>query len=209
MRFGLDGLPYEALEPVSTGETWGVRVRSEGPPSSFPVPLGLVTVAALQADTMLIGTGASFEVASISPDGTPVRLLRAPIERAPVTPEMSDAYTAAATTRLRTGAKSLNTLLDSTLIRSLQKAPFPARMPAFGRMLVDRTGALWLSAPLNPRPRRPCGMSSRPTAPGSGRSRRGRPARGRNRRRLRDRRLAPAPRTGHVRVYPLSRGAGS
>jgi len=28
------------------------------------------------------------------------------------------------------GAKSLNTPLDSTLIRSLEKAPFPARMPA-------------------------------------------------------------------------------
>lgn len=150
MRFGLDGLPHAALGRFPQGETWGVRVRSEGPPSSFPVPFGLVTVAGLQADTMLIGTGASFEVASIGPDGTPVRLLRAPIERTPVSAEMSSEYTAAATTRLRTGAKSLNTPLDSTLIRSLQKAPFPARMPAFGRMLVDRTGALWLSAPLNP-----------------------------------------------------------
>jgi hypothetical protein len=150
MRFGLDGLPYEALGRFPQGETWGVRIRPDGPLSPFPVPFGLVTVAALRADTMLIGTGARFEVASIGPDGKSVGLLRAPIERATVTPEMSREYSAAAVTRLRTGAKSLNTPLDSTLIRSLEKAPFPAQMPAFGRMLVDRTGALWLSAPLNP-----------------------------------------------------------
>lgn len=150
MRFGLDGLPSETLGQFPQGETWGVPVRPQGPLSSFPLPFGLVTVAALRADTMLIGTGASFEVASIGPDGTPVGLLRAPIAREPVTPEESSAYTVAAITRLRTGAKSLNTPLDSGLIRSLEKAPFPAKKPAFGRMLVDRTGALWLSAPLNP-----------------------------------------------------------
>ena len=150
MRFGLDGLPQEALGRFPQGESWGVQVRKEGPPAPFPVPFGLVTAAALRADTMLIGTGASFEVASIGPDGKPVGVLRAPVEREPVTPEMSNSYTSAAVTRIRTGAKSLNTPLDSTLIQSLERAPFPARMPAFGRMLVDRTGALWLSAPLNP-----------------------------------------------------------
>jgi hypothetical protein len=150
MRFGLDGLPREALGQFPQGESWGVPVRPQGPPSSFPVPFGLVTVAALRADTMLIGTGASFEVASIGPNGTPVGLLRASIAREAVTPEESKDYTAAAITRLRTGAKTLNTPLDSGLIRTLEKAPFPANKPAFGRMLVDRTGALWISAPLNP-----------------------------------------------------------
>ena len=150
MRFGLDGLPREALGQFPQGETWGVPVRPQGPPSPFPVPFGLVTVAALRADTMIIGTGANFEVASIGPDGTPIGLLRAPIAREAVTPEESKEYTVAAITRLRTGAKSLNTSLDSGLIRSLEKAPFPAQKPAYGRMLVDRTGALWLSAPLNP-----------------------------------------------------------
>jgi hypothetical protein len=150
VRFDLEGQPSASLGQFPQGETWGVQVRSDGPPAPFPVPFGLVTVAALRADTMLIGTGASFEVASIGPDGKPVGLLRAPIARETVTPEESGAYTAAAITRLKTGAKSLKTPLDSVLIRSLEKAPFPARKPAFGRMLVDRTGALWLSAPLNP-----------------------------------------------------------
>ena len=117
MRFGLDGLPREALGEFPQGETWGAQVRPKGPPSPFPVPFGLVTVAALRADTMLIGTGARYEVASIGPDGKPVRLLRAPIAREAVTPEESQDITTAAITRLRTGAKSLSTPLDSVLIR--------------------------------------------------------------------------------------------
>jgi hypothetical protein len=78
----------------------------------------------------------------------PVGLLRAPIARAPITSEESAAFTEAALARLRAGALKLKTPLDSGLIRSLEKAPFPELKPAFGRMLVDRTGALWLSTPL-------------------------------------------------------------
>jgi hypothetical protein len=150
MRFGLDGTPTASLGQFPQSEVFGVQVRAEGSPSPFPVPFGLVTVAGLRADTMLIGTGSSFEVASIGPDGSPVALLRATIERERVTPEESREFTASAITRLRTGVKSLNTTLDSSLVRALEKAPFPTRKPAFGRMIVDRTGALWLSAPLSP-----------------------------------------------------------
>ena len=147
MRFGLDGLPRTSLGIFPQSESFGVLVRPKGPPSPFPVPYGLVTVAGLRADTMLIGTGASFEIASIDPDGKTVGLLRVDIPREPVTPEESAEYTKAAVTRLRSGALSLKTPLDSSVIRAVEKAPFPARKPAFGRLLVDRTGALWISAP--------------------------------------------------------------
>jgi len=150
MRFALDGTPATSFGKFPQAEVFGVQVRAEGPPSPFPVPFGLTTVAAVRADTVLLGTGSSFEVASFGPDGAPVGLLRATIERERVTPEDAKEFTASAITRLKTGVKSLNTTLDSSLVRALEKAPFPARKPAFGRMLVDQTGALWLSTPLNP-----------------------------------------------------------
>ena len=150
MRFDLDGTPRAAIGQFPQGQTFGVRVRPEGAPAPFPVPFGLATVAAIRGDTTLIGTGASFEIASIGPDGTPVGILRAAIPRTPVTAAETTEYTAAAITRLKTGARTLNTPLDSVLLRELGKAPFPALKPAFGRLLVDQTGALWVSAPLIP-----------------------------------------------------------
>lgn len=150
MRFALDGTPTASFGTFPHGEFFGVQVRAKSPPSPFPVPFGLLTVTALRGDTVLIGTGTSFEVASFGPDGTPVGRLRAAIPREEVTREDAKEFTAAAITRLKGGAKTFNTPLDSSLIRALEKAPFPAQKPAFGRMLVDATGALWLSAPLNP-----------------------------------------------------------
>ena len=147
MRFALDGLPVVAVGRFPQGESFGVRVRPKEAPSPFPVPFGLATVAALRADTTLLGTGASFEIASFGPDGAPIGLLRASIPRSPVTPQDAKDFTAAAITRLRAGTKTLQTSLDSSLIRSLEKAPFPALKPAFSRLLVDRTGALWVLAP--------------------------------------------------------------
>lgn len=147
-RYGTDGEPLAMLGTYPQGETFGVQVRPNTPLSPFPVPYGLWTSAALRSDTMLIGTGGSFEIAAIGPDGTPISLLRAPIERAPVTGEESAAYTDAALTRLRGGAVSMQVELDSSFITAIQRAPFPARKPAFGRLVVDRTGALWVSAPL-------------------------------------------------------------
>lgn len=147
MRFALDGLPVVAVGRFPQSETFGVRVRPKEPPAPFPVAFGLVTVAALRGDTTLIGTGASFEIASIGPDGVPVALLRAAIPRSAVTPQDAKDFTAAAITRLKTGTRTLNTSLDSSLVRSLEKAPFPALKPAFSRLLVDRTGALWVLMP--------------------------------------------------------------
>ena len=150
MRFGLDGLPAAAIGQFPQGETFGVRVRPKEPLTPFPVPFGLTTVAALRGDTALLGTGASFEIVLIGPEGTPTAVLRAPIARAEVTLAESESYTAGAIARLKAGARTLKTPLDSGLIHEIERAPFPARKPAFGRLIVDRSGALWVSAPIVP-----------------------------------------------------------
>lgn len=150
VRFALDGTPQASFGVFPQSESFGVTVRQGAPPASFPVPFGLATYATLRGDSMLIGTGASFEIATIGPDGRPTGLLRATIPRQEVTPEDASAYTAAALTRLRTGARDLQADLDSNFIRAIERAPFPRRMPAFSRLLVDRTGALWVSAPIQP-----------------------------------------------------------
>lgn len=148
-------VPLNGARPVSLGifpqsQLFGVTVRPNTPPAPFPVPFGLATAATLRGDTLLLGTGQRFEVASIGPDGAPLAILRAAIERAPITSTDAKRYTSAALTRLRTGALSLKTQLDSGFMRAIEHAPFPKRKPAFGRLLVDATGALWVSAPLDP-----------------------------------------------------------
>ena len=147
MRFTLDGTPVASLGRFPQGESFGVQVRPNQPPQPFPVAYGLSTVAALRADTMLVGTAAEFAIAEIAPDGTPVGLLRAPIARAKVTSAESKAYTRKALERLES---AVNAKLDTALVRSLRQAPFPERKPAYGRFLVDATGALWVSGPLSP-----------------------------------------------------------
>lgn len=148
MRFDLTGSPVVLIGEFPQGEYFGVRVRSGEPVVPFPLPYGLVTMAATRGDTTLVGTGASFEIASFGPAGAPVGLLRAAISRAPLTEEEESTYTAAAITRIRTGAKSLHTTLDSAFLRALEHPPFPERKPAFGRLIVDATGALWVSEPV-------------------------------------------------------------
>jgi hypothetical protein len=149
-RFGLNGAVEAVLGTFPQGENFGVPVRRNSGLTAFPVPFGLQTSVALRADTMLLGTGASFEIASIGPDGKPVGLLSARIPRQPVTPEEARAYTQAAITRLKAGAVTLKASLDTNLLKALEHPPMPAQKPAFGRILVDRTGALWVSAPLSP-----------------------------------------------------------
>jgi hypothetical protein len=147
MRFTLDGTPVAALGRFPQGESFGVRVRPDDNLMPFPVPFGLNTVAVLRADTMLIGTGANFEIVEIAPDGAPMALIQATIPRAAVTASESKALTEMALARL---AAAVNRQLDTTLVNSLKRAPYPARKPAYGRFLVDGTGALWVAAPLNP-----------------------------------------------------------
>ena len=151
VRVGLDGALVATLGTFPQDENFGVEAHGKsGPTAPFPVPFGLITAAAIRGDTTLIGTGASFEIASLGPAGTPVGLLRAAIPRPAVTPAEREEFTRAAITRLRTASNMMQTPLDTSLFASLAKAPFPAEKPAFGRLVVDATGALWVSAPPTP-----------------------------------------------------------
>lgn len=148
MRFDLTGAPTVLIGTFPQAESFGVRVRPGEPLRHFPRPFGLVTTAAVRGDTTLIGTGAQFEIAAFGPDGAPAGLLRAAIPRAPLTAAEESTFTAAALTRIRTGAKTLGATLDSAFLRELEQPPYPERKPAFGRLVVDATGALWVSGPV-------------------------------------------------------------
>jgi hypothetical protein len=151
VRVGLDGILRATLGTFPQSETFGVMAHGkQGVTSAFPVPFGLYTTAAVRGDTTLVGTGSSFEVASLGPTGAPVGLLRVAISRPVVTPAEQEEFTRSAISRLRTASTMMKTPLDSSLLVALGKAPFPAKKPAFGRLQVDVTGALWVSAPLTP-----------------------------------------------------------
>jgi len=148
MRFDRAGDPVALIARTPQSESFGVKVRPGDPVTGFPVPYGLVTRAVLQGDTAVIGTGASFELASFDPDGKPVRLLRAAIPRAPLTAEEQRAETEAALTRIRQWSQARKAPLDSAFLRALEHPPAPAEKPAIGPMVVDRTGALWVAEPV-------------------------------------------------------------
>jgi hypothetical protein len=150
LRVGLDGSVVATLGTFPQSESFGVPHSRGGTVAPFPVPYGLVTAAALRGDTLLLGTGTRFEIAAFAPSGAPVGLLRAAIPRSPVTPTEKEAFTKSAITRLRTASNMMHTALDTTLLAALASAPFPAEKPAFGRLLVDATGALWVSGPVTP-----------------------------------------------------------
>ena len=151
VRVGLDGVVRVTIGTFPQSESFGVMAHGKtGPTTPFPVPFGLLTAVAVRGDTTLIGTSASFEIASFGPAGAPVGLLRAAIARPPVTAEEKAAFTTAAISRLRTASVMMKTPLDSGLLAAVSGAPFPANKPAFGRFVVDATGALWVSDPLTP-----------------------------------------------------------
>jgi hypothetical protein len=150
LRVGLDGSVVATLGTFPQSESFGVSHTKGGAVAPFPVPFGLVTAAALYGDTLLLGTGTRFEIAAFGPSGAPVGLLRAAIPRSPVTPAEKEAFTTSAITRLRTASNMMQTALDTTLLTALTNAPFPADRPAFGRLVVDATGALWVSGPITP-----------------------------------------------------------
>jgi len=150
VRVGLDGAVVATLGTFPQSESFGVSHTKGGVVSPFPVPYGLVTAGALRGDTLLLGTGTRFEIAAFGPAGTPVGLLRAAIPRVALTPAEKESFTKAAITRLRAASTMMRTPLDTTLLTALANAPFPAEKAAFGRLVVDATGALWVSAPLTP-----------------------------------------------------------
>lgn len=150
LRVGLDGSVVATLGTFPQSESFGVMHTKGGVAAPFPVPFGLVTVAALRGDTLLLGTGTRFEIAAFGPSGAPVGLLRAAVPRTPVSPAEKEAFTKSAITRLRTASTMMQTALDTALLTALANAPFPAEKPAFGRLVVDATGALWVSGPVTP-----------------------------------------------------------
>jgi len=104
------------------------------------MPFGPSTRVAVHADELFVGDNDRPDVAVLNVDGRPVRIIRLIERRREVTPEDIGRFK----------AENIDEGWRATYLaakrRWLEIVPFPARMPWYGPLLVDRGGDLWLGA---------------------------------------------------------------
>lgn len=145
MHFSRRGAPLDSITGFGAGELFGLPVpQAGGGTVVIPAnrPLGRSAAIAIVGDTTWLGTGASYALTGYVA-GNPVRMIR--IARPPaVIPESG----VAEFKRLRRSAGAARgDVIDSIFVASLDSVPFPDYFPAYGRVLADAAGDLWVQSP--------------------------------------------------------------
>lgn len=129
------------LEWVSSAEISGEeRYFLAG--NLFPRPLGRRTVVAASEERFAVGTQDDPEVVFVDSRGAPVQILRWPRQDMEVRSEDIEAY--------------IGGLVDASPDRAAEvqqtyrDLEFPALLPAFGSLIVDETGRLWVEQTQRP-----------------------------------------------------------
>lgn len=115
-------------------------LQSDGRPATTYPPWGKLTRYAVAGDRVYLGTQESGEVRIHLPDGSLAGILRWPAGDLAVT---SDDIQRFNTTQFElTGADSAT---REAIVARTETLPVPESRPAFGRILVDAMGLLWIS----------------------------------------------------------------
>lgn len=145
VRYTQEGKPVDSLGAWPSSEMYGVTMQVG--PQSMRVPMGRPFSPQLQAsvvrDTIYVATGDSYEVRVLAADGRAVRIVRRAADRASVTPEMIAAWKEdflGASDEMR----QIPAPLKEQMQKSIESAPYPDRLPAYGRVLVGEDGHLWV-----------------------------------------------------------------
>ena len=145
VRYTQEGKPVDSLGVWPSSEMYGVTI--EMGPQKMRVPMGRPFSPQLQSavlrDTIYLATGDTYEIRVLAADGSTVRLIRRDAERARVTPEMIAAWKEeflGATDEMR----QIPSQLMDQMKASIDGAPYPERLAAYGRVLVADDGHLWV-----------------------------------------------------------------
>lgn len=145
VRYTQAGAPVDSLGVWPSSEMYGVNMQMG--PQQMRVPMGRPFSPQLQAtvvhDTIYVATGDAYEVHVLAADGRPVRIIRRAAERTRVTPEMIAAWKEdflGATDEMRQIPEPLKEQMQA----SIDAAPYPEVLPAYGRVLVGDDGHLWV-----------------------------------------------------------------
>lgn len=145
VRYTQEGTPVDSLGVWPSAEMYGVNMQMG--PQQMRVPMGRPFSPQLQAavvrDTIYLGTGDTYEIRVLAADGRPVRIVRRLVERTRVTPAMIAEWKEdflGATDEMR----QVPPQLMEQMRASVDAAPYPEQLPAYGRVLVADDGHLWV-----------------------------------------------------------------
>lgn len=145
IRYDQTGKPLDSLGIWPSAELFGVEMQMG--PQKMRVPMGRPFSPQLQLavlnDTVYAGNGDTYEIRVLTPDGRPVRIVRRAAERKAVTPAMIADYKEdflGATEEFR----QMPPQLVEQMKASVETAPYPGTLPAYGRVLVAADGHLWV-----------------------------------------------------------------
>lgn len=138
------GTVLDTVGRYPASESFGVAVRLPRGTvvAPAPRPFGRNTSIVVTDSQFYIGLGDRFEVRMLGATGRLRSIVRVRLFPRPVTPQDISAFTAERRTMpLPDGFAGQ---IESALRLSLERAPYPSTMPAYGRVIADRDGRLWL-----------------------------------------------------------------
>ena len=145
IRYDQEGKPLDSLGVWPSAELYGVTMQMG--PQQMRVPMARPFSPQLQLavvrDTVYVGTGDTYEIRVLDRDGRLVRIVRRQVEPVAVTPAMIAAFKEdflGATGEFRQIPEPMLEQMKA----SVEVAPYPERLPAYGRVLVGEDGHLWV-----------------------------------------------------------------
>jgi hypothetical protein len=114
-------------------------VSRQGRLSSTRAPFAHAFSFDARNDELFVGTQDRFEVAVLSPAGAVIRLIRAPTPDLTITPARLD------TLKRQVRRNFPAPEVAAAIAQRIDETPRPDHAPAYGRLLVDAAGNLWIS----------------------------------------------------------------
>jgi hypothetical protein len=136
MRYDLEGVHVDTVGRFAGSEDYvgrGAEVTF-----STDAPYGRRSYTALFGDHFYFGSSDSWEIEVRASDGSLERLIRRPIPNAPITAAEADAYHESLRERM--------TRMSGMWRGLYEQVTLPETKPAYGRLLADAEGNLWVSA---------------------------------------------------------------
>ncbi len=137
MRASAEGAVLDTIDQFAGDELFVIS-RPNNSIQAPPLPFGRTTEAALAGDLVHIGSSDSYEIASYTPDGQLRQLIRKEQPPVPVTVE---SFRKLADQRV---ARIVDEAVRAERRQELLDMPIPETMPAFGLILGDSEGYLWV-----------------------------------------------------------------
>lgn len=133
-----DGTPADTLGRWPTEERYSVD--HQGRPVRGVRPFGLVTWAVPDGETVHVGTGDPFVIETVALHGQPVRRVRAPARGA----HLAESEIARYERERLEGIRGTRAYPLVQAVLASGAVPYPERLPAHGRLIVDAQGHLWV-----------------------------------------------------------------